>query len=381
MTHHSAVTPAKRLRAPRLNRASIGTVTGTVTLLGLAAMMALPTPYVLRVPGLTQDVLGTMDESDDSSEQVPVISVADQDHPAASGELLLTTVGVMGGPWSTVTAPAVLWAWASKADAVGPASDYYETGTTRVEVEQESQAQMEGSQDTAVVSALRALGYEVPERIGVVRPVSPTDLGVQADDKVHAGDVLEEGDLILSLAGTDITSDPVLRSTLAEIPGGTEVTATIRRDGNERSVQFVTYPAVDGAEGSRLGIMVQTTYDTPVDVTMNVGDVGGPSAGLMLALGVYQEVGGDELAPNTVVAGTGVIGADGSVTQIGGIRQKMVGAARAGATVFLAPESNCDEVIDHEPDSVRVVPVASLDDALAVLADVRDGDLSALPSC
>ena len=103
---------------------------------------------------------------------------------------------------------------------------------------------------------------------------------------------------------------------------------------------------------------------------------------MMFALGIIDTLTPGSLNGGEKVAGTGTISADGTVGPIGGIRQKLWGAKDAGADWFLAPESNCDEVVGHVPDGLRVFAVEDLDDSLAVLDAIRDGgDLDALPTC
>ena len=120
----------------------------------------------------------------------------------------------------------------------------------------------------------------------------------------------------------------------------------------------------------------------PFDVKIQLDNVGGPSAGMMFALGIIDKLSDGELNGGQKVAGTGTISADGTVGPIGGIRQKLFGARDAGADWFLAPASNCDEVTGHVPDGIRVFAVATLDDSLAALKAISSGTgLDALPTC
>jgi Lon-like protease len=131
-----------------------------------------------------------------------------------------------------------------------------------------------------------------------------------------------------------------------------------------------------------VGIIVGGEYDFPVDVAIQLENVGGPSAGMMFALGIIDKLTPGELNGGEQVAGTGTIAGDGTVGPIGGIRQKLYGAKDAGATWFLAPTSNCDEVSGHIPDGLSVFSVDTLDDALAALEVIADGgDTSTLPTC
>ncbi|MDD6373614.1 MAG: Lon protease [Bifidobacteriaceae bacterium] len=118
-----------------------------------------------------------------------------------------------------------------------------------------------------------------------------------------------------------------------------------------------------------------------VKVSIEIGDVGGPSAGLMYTLGIIDELTDAEETGGQTIAGTGTIEDDGSVGAIGGIRQKMVGARDAGATWFLAPSSNCDEVVGHVPDGLRVVSVGDIDDAYTSLVAIGEGAGDSLPTC
>lgn len=118
---------------------------------------------------------------------------------------------------------------------------------------------------------------------------------------------------------------------------------------------------------------------TVVDVRMHIEDVGGTSAGLMLTLGLVDKLTVTDLTGGAHVAGTGSLDERGNVLAIGGIRQKMIAAKRAGASVFLAPAANCAEAMQHRSPGVRVVRVTSVDDALAALAQLRAG--RPLPSC
>lgn len=117
-------------------------------------------------------------------------------------------------------------------------------------------------------------------------------------------------------------------------------------------------------------------------VEFNLGDVGGPSGGLIFALGVIDKLSPGQLTGGKSIAGTGTISADGKVGPIGGIRLKMLGAKRAGDRYFLAPRSNCSDVVGFEPAGLTVIPVDTLRGALDVLEVIAaDGDLSAFPVC
>jgi PDZ domain-containing protein len=128
-----------------------------------------------------------------------------------------------------------------------------------------------------------------------------------------------------------------------------------------------------------LGVIVQPQYEFPFSVQISIGDIGGPSAGMMFALGVIDKLTGMNLAGGRFIAGTGEISPNGAVLAIGGIQQKMVGARDAGATVFLAPASNCADTKGAVPVGLRVVKVSALSGAISALQSLKSG--RSVPSC
>jgi PDZ domain-containing protein len=202
-------------------------------------------------------------------------------------------------------------------------------------------------------------------------------------DGAAAEGVLQEGDLILEANGEAVADVSALRTVINEGEGD-PVELLIERDGEQQTVEVTPKEATDdeGETSWLIGVNLTIDYEFPIDVTIQLNNVGGPSAGMMFALGIMDTLTPEELNGGEQVAGTGTITADGEVGPIGGIRQKMWGAVDAGAEWFLAPEANCDEVVGHIPGDLRVFSVEDLDDALAVLDGVREGgDLDALPTC
>ena len=119
-----------------------------------------------------------------------------------------------------------------------------------------------------------------------------------------------------------------------------------------------------------LGVALQSVdpkIDLPFAVKVNQGDIGGPSAGLMLALSVYDLASATDLARGRVIAGTGTIDLDGRVGEIGGIAEKVVGARRAGAVLFLAPATQAGDARKAAGGRIRVVAVKTFQDAVDAL--------------
>ena len=121
------------------------------------------------------------------------------------------------------------------------------------------------------------------------------------------------------------------------------------------------------------------TYVFPFSVTISVGDIGGPSAGLMFALGIIDKLTPANLTGGQFIAGTGEIEANGTVDPIGGIQQKMAGARAAGATIFLTPAANCPNTVGAVPAGMRLIKVSSLAGAITDLDALKAG--RPVPSC
>ncbi len=141
----------------------------------------------------------------------------------------------------------------------------------------------------------------------------------------------------------------------------------------EPGTTTITTRAADQRAGSLLGVLIREQPSAPVDVDIRVEDVGGPSAGLMLALGILELVGDTDLTGGAAVAGTGTIDADGVVGPIGGVQLKMVAAREIGAELFLVPAGNCADALAAPQPGLPVARVATLDDALEALEDLREG--------
>jgi PDZ domain-containing protein len=128
--------------------------------------------------------------------------------------------------------------------------------------------------------------------------------------------------------------------------------------------------------------MLKYLFTFPFDVEISLEKVGGPSAGLMFSLGIIDTVTPGDLTGGKHIAGTGTISPDGLVGPIGGIEQKLQGARAGGATLFLAPAANCQEVAGRIPDGLQVVRVETLAEARDAVERAGNGqDTSGLPAC
>lgn len=362
------ITPAPRRRMSR------GAVAGVwalaVALVVLLVITFLPTSYVIQRPGPVYNTLGTATGAD--GEQVPLISVDGAETFDTDGALDLLTVQVIGNRERTPSWFELALAWFDPSKAVLPIEAVFPDGTTTEERNEESAAMMVDSQQEATAAALTELGYDVGAEITVHSVL---------EDSAAEG-VLEVGDVVISADGAPVTGAAELREIVND-GGGDPVELIISRDGEEQTVSITPQETeIDGEQTLLLGVTLMTQYDFPIDVTIQLNNVGGPSAGMMFALGIIDTLTPEQLNGGEQVAGTGTITGGGEVGPIGGIRQKLWGAKDAGAEWFLAPESNCDEVVGHVPDGLRVFAVETLDDAIDALDAVREGgDLDALPTC
>ncbi|WP_122939977.1 PDZ domain-containing protein [Brachybacterium sp. EE-P12] len=322
----------------------------------------LPVPYVIERPGPAIDVLGDWED-----EQILAIDGAET-YPT-DGELMMTTVSVDGGPGYRVTPVEVVTAWFDRTKMVMPREAVFPEGQTREETTLTNTAAMSTSQQGAVAVALDELGIEYRDVVMIA--------GVQEDGA--AASTLEAGDVIVSVGGETAADVEGYRDLIAGSSKDGAVPMTVRRDGEETELE-VPAELVDGT--LRLGVVLSEGHEFPLDIDIAVGDIGGPSAGLVFSLSVYDELTPGALTGGHAIAGTGTIAEDGAVGSIGGIRQKMVGAAESDAEFFLAPTANCDEVVGYEPDGLQVVAVGSFEEALEATGTIAGtGTVEGLPTC
>lgn len=321
----------------------------------------LPLPYVTYSPGPTVDVLGEEDGQE-------VIRVSGHQTFRDAGELRMTTVFVTP-PDGKVTLLEALGAWLSTEEAIYPYAVQYPDGQTAEESDAESAIEMVSSQDSAIAAALRALGYRV-------RPVIEV-LGV--DDDFPAAGKLKVRDILVKIGDTTIRAPQDVVDAITGAQPGEPITFVVDRAGKETSVD-VTPREVDGT--LRVGIRPGLGYDFPFQVNVDIdANIGGPSAGLMFSLGIYDTLTPGSLTEDGTVAGTGTITANGKVGPIGGIQQKIVAARDAGAGLFLVPAANCDEALGAPRGDMRLAKVTALADALTTVEAWADDHSAGLPTC
>jgi len=225
---------------------------------------------------------------------------------------------------------------------------------------------MVNSQQTATAAALCQLGVSFT----TVDTIEGTEKGKPAYG------VLKKGDVISAVDGTPVTCRHDAATLIRARKPGARVRLTIRRDGTTRTFDLAT---ADVQGQPVVGVEVVESFVFPFKVKISINDIGGPSAGMMFALGIIDKLTSANLTGGRFIAGTGEIEADGTVDPIGGIQQKMAGARAAGATVFLAPAQNCADTSGAVPAGLRLVKVSSLSGAIHALQAIKQG--RPVPSC
>ena len=320
----------------------------------IAISVLIPVPYVILGPGPTLNTLGK-----DSSGQ-PLITITGHPTYPTSGRLNMVTVGYQGGPGDPVNIFNALAAWLNPDEAVVPASELFPPGQTQQQSQQQDTQEMTGSQETATAAALTQLHIAYATQVIVM----------QSEQGFPAYGVLKAGDQITAVDGKPVTSANSLTSLISAHPAGSTLTVSVIRNGQAMTVQVGT--KLSGGHAV-MGVVIEEQYKFPFTVKISVGNIGGPSAGMMFALGMIDKLTPLNLTGGKFIAGTGEITASGQVEAIGGIQQKMVGARDAGATYFLTPASNCSDTKGAVPAGLRLVKVSTLNQAVSDLEAIKAG--------
>jgi Lon-like protease len=334
-------------------------VAGVLFLVLFVLALLMPVPYVVLSPGPTLNTLGT------DSDGRPIITIKGRQSNQTTGHLNLTTIDIRS---QRVTSVEALVGWLQHDRAVVPRSVVYPPGQSEKQVNEQDAAQFASSQDFATAAAFCELGY--PKGFGV--------LAVEANS--GADGKLQPFDQLISLDGAPIDSQQKLSTAMANRKPGETVMIAFKRAGKPMTASVKLSQPEQGQQGAVIGITVGDQCFAPFEVNLGLGgQIGGPSAGLMFALGIMDKVGNRDLTKGAFIAGTGEIGPDGRVKPIGGIQLKMLAARRQGATIFLAPQDNCGDVRGATPGGLNVIKVASLHAAVQDLLAVQSGQ--SVPHC
>lgn len=310
----------------------------------LLCLYAVPVPLFVESPGPAHDVLPRIDIDRVRTYQ-------------PRGHLLLTTVNV-----GRVSLLDAIRAWIDPQADVVPEREIFAPGQTEREFERLARSQMDQSKIAAVAVALeRATGY--PRRHGRGALVYATQPRMPAHGRLFPGD------LIVRAGGETVPGVPALRRVIRRAGVGNTLRLTVRpvEGGDRRTVRL--RPAAGGPDSEpRIGIIPVANF--PFPVLISSGRIGGPSAGLMWALGVMDLLEPGDLTGGRRLAGTGALDIEGRVYPIGGIRLKVRAAEEAGADVFLVPTANLGEA-EEAAETIELVPVRTIGDAFRYLEGKR----------
>jgi PDZ domain-containing protein len=352
----------------------------TTTLLLIALLCAgvlIKVPYAEMSPGPTVNTLGDHGGA-------PVLNIKDHKTFDTAGHLNMTTVRVTGADYRMNLVEAV-GGWLSHDNAVVPHSTLYPEDKSPQQVDQQNAEEFSASQESAKVAALKQLHIKVSSHIVVGSVVK----GGAAQGKLHAGDIIRAVD------GKAVKAPQQVAKLVTKHKPGQKVTFTVIPKSKAAAAQKAkrqpsaadARPVVVGtkrAPGDHraiVGIQPATGHAFPFPIQIKLADVGGPSAGLMFALGIVDKLTPEDLTGGSFVAGTGTIDDGGKVGPIGGIEMKTVAARDKGAKYFFTPAGNCAAAAKDKPDGLTLVKTRGIGDALNSLKKIRHHDTSALPHC
>ena len=297
-------------------------------------------PLFVEAPGRARSVL-------------PLIDVDGTSTYESEGRLLLTTVNV-----GRLNAFETLAAWIDPEAEVIPEHVVIPPGQTDQEYERASRSQMDQSKIAAVAVALELL-TDYPDEHGPGVIVQDVLGGAPAEGRLFPGD------LITHVNGSPVADVGQLRDAIGAAEDGRPVTLRVRPiEGGATSAVEVRPTRVEGVDRPVIGIA--TVANFPYEVDIQSGAIGGPSAGLMWALGVIETLTPEDLTGGRVIAGTGTVDLEGRVGRIGGVRQKVVGAEEAGAEMFLLPRGDMPDA-RGAGEGIELVPVDTVEQALRFL--------------
>ncbi|MEK9987095.1 MAG: ATP-dependent serine peptidase containing a PDZ domain protein, partial [Aquiluna sp.] len=270
--------------SPRPPKGSGRWILLSLAVITLGSMVVLPTGYVIERPGQVFNVMGEISGQ-------KVISSSDLEVYESESRFDVTTVSLLGNRESTPSWVQVLWAWADPEQIVLPLDEVYPPNLTTAEIRAESTAQMEVSQQDAIAAALSEMGYEIPRTLYVASVIA---------DAPSSG-ILVAGDFVVSASGVDVSTFDELKSQI-QLSEGLPIVIEVVRDGQPRALEIT--PEKRETDWV-IGAMVGYTYDFPVDIQLQLGDVGGPSGGLMFSLGILDALSEGSMAGGLHVSGTG----------------------------------------------------------------------------
>lgn len=334
-----------------------------VVLLCVLALILVPIPFVARSPGQTVNLLSTNERGK------PMIQVDGLTTRHGEGEMRMTTVSITRADSRLSMAEALVAHLRADHDVLQREA-IYPPGRSPQQVDADESYMMDTSERDAAVAALRAAGQPVTEM--------PMVSAVSAAGPAHGK--LAPGDLIEKVDGKPMASVLDVGKAVRKHTVGDTVVFVVLRNSSVKTIAVTTVSSVSDRRAPAVGVTIDTGYRYTPTITYNIpGDIVGPSARLAMALSIYQMVAPNDLIGSLRIAGTGGISPDGNVVAIGGIQEKIAGAERDGAKIFLVPAGNCRDISGVET-SMRLVKVSSLKDAIAAIQKIRAGG-TGIPHC
>lgn len=341
------------------NEPKKGVVWGAVIAgLLLVGGLLVPSPYVIEQPGPVVNTLGSL--LIDGVEE-PVISVSGTETFETSEQLNLLTMTTVGTPDNPLSWLRLLPALLDETQRIVPAREVFPEDLTPEERREMGRLMMEQSQLTATAAALNAADIEFDEELIVLT----------IGDRSPADGHLKVGDRILTVNGVAVEGFADLRAQIARNGAGQAATFVLERGGEFVEVLLVPEER-EASDYPVVGITVETRYTFPFQVDISLDRIGGPSAGMMFALAIYDELTPKAVAGTLNVSGTGTIDEHGNVGAIGGLPQKVWAASSVNSDVLLFPASNCEDLPATLPHNLTLVPVTTLDEAIRTLEVLRD---------
>jgi PDZ domain-containing protein len=327
-------------------------------------LVVVPVPVVSWSPRGTRDTLGNVG-------QEPMINVQGIDTYPTTGRLDMTIVAITPADAQLSLPQALLAYWLPHRDAL-PREAVYAPGKSAEEVENEDADMMETAQDDAVVAALRADSRAVT--------AMPAIYSVTVGGPAHK--LLLPGDLVVSVDGIATPDVEAVAKRIRAHSIGEKVRFVVIRDKVQTDVNVTTVESNVQSDVPVIGISLATGYRYDPDISFDLGQqIGGPSAGLVFALAIYDKITNGPLLADRHLAGTGKITPNGDVEAIGGVQEKIAAAEKAGAVAFFVPAGNCRDLAGVRTN-MALIKVGTLKNAIDAVQTLNvSGDTSVLPHC
>lgn len=330
----------------------------------LAALVGLPVPFVKQSPGPVFNTIGSFDGK-------PLIEISGVRTYPTSGTLDLVTVSERGGPFGVLLLGEAMLGWFNPDVAVVPKAALYPEAITKEQARTRNRVAFGNSQGNAVAAALSYLGLPIRNSIIVsdIVTAGPADGLLLADDQI-----VKVQDGLVS------TTEELVARVRSYSPGES-IAFDILRQGTDRRIEVQSGPAADDPTVASVGIFISNQVQAEFEIDFALESIGGPSAGLMFALGIIDGLTPGNLNGGKKVAGTGTVTPAGDVGRIGGLWQKLAAAHDQDHEVFLLPAANCDGINRPDFRGMPLIPVNTVSEAVKYLETWGRSGADSLPRC